>query len=241
MKKNNRYLLCALPELPPFDGPPPLERRRFAELVAQCDGPSLLVETLLLFDDLVEREAVLCGELLPRNVAPAVISREQAAGEEPLPDYLTASAQGSEPAVRSPILADLTWHRYFLHADKVSRRLPDSLLGRWIAFETGLRNALAVVRAGILELEPQIYLVAPEIADPVEDFDTLVREWNMAGNPLEAHELLEKHRWNWIGAHDEWYSFRDTEVGAYALRLMLLHRRHRVVRDKIREEGRKSP
>lgn len=234
MRRSNFYLLCALPVLPAFGGPPPLSRRGLLDLVAEAEGPVALVETLLLFDDLLEREAVLCGELLPHDAVPSVISSEQARGDAPLPEFLRRRDDEGEMPLRTPLAADPLWQRYFQHALQVSKGLPSPFLSGWVAFETGLRNALAAARAKALKLDPQIYLVALELADPPELFEALIREWAATTNPLAAHELLERHRWAWVEAHDEWYSFGDAEVGAYALRLMLLQRWHRIARERER-------
>lgn len=222
------YLLSALPELKSFGIVPPVDGHELLALVVETGGPVEVVRTMLLRDDLLQREAVLAGEIMPEQADVAVLTLEQIKGEEPLPDFLTPGEEGDREAAGHPIAADRIWERYYRHVSYVAQVSGTPFLMAWAGFEVGLRNALAGARAEALGLEPGPYQVAPELGDPKDKFRDIVSGWIAAENPLEALEILDRARWHWTEEHEAWYSFSDDEVAAYTAKLMILHRFRRI-------------
>ena len=59
----NHYYITALPALGELGSMPPLRPSQLLEHVTDCPGPRALIEALFLFDDLLQREAFLAGEI----------------------------------------------------------------------------------------------------------------------------------------------------------------------------------
>jgi len=222
MAAANYYLVSALPSLAELGSIPPLSLAALRDHVSERAGPRALVEAILLGDDLLQRDAVLAGESV--ETAPAVLAPAQVRNEEPLPPYLA----GAGEAAASRIAADAVWDAYFRHAAGVARASGSRFLATWVGREVALRNALATARAKALDLEPADYLVAAELGQTDDDFAALVAEWAAAANPLEGIRVLDAARWQWLVDHDAWFSFGDDELAAYAAKLMLLARWHRL-------------
>jgi hypothetical protein len=223
MAVGNYYLVTALPALGDLGSPPPMGP---ADLVGHVGdaGARPLVDTVLLSDDLLQRDAFLAGEV--EGVEPAVLSAAQVQDEEPLPSYLAVADE--ETSGREGPAGDAVWARYFRHADVVAQRARSPFLRAWVGYEVALRNTLARARAKSLDLDPEPYLVAPDLADPDADFASLVSEWTDAANPLEGLQVLDRVRWQWLHDHDAHFTFADDELAAYAAKLMLLVRWHRL-------------
>jgi len=222
MAPRNFYLGSSLPPLGDLGSTPPLALADLAEHVREFAGARSLVEAILLGDDLLEREALLAGERT--EVAPAVLTAAQARNEAPLPEYLV----GEEGEAPRRIAADALWEAYFRHAAAVARRRTSAMLAQWVAHEVAMRNALAAERAKALGLEPADYVVAPDLAEADPDLGALVAEWAAAPDPLAGMRVLDHARWRWLLDHEGWFTFADDEVAAYAAKLMLLHRWHRL-------------
>lgn len=222
MAGRHYYLITALPSIGELGGTPPLALEQLLDHVADSSAPRLVVRTLLLGDDLLQRESIQAGQAAP--TAPVVLTVGQLRGEEPLPEYLLASEGDRPPRVA----ADAMWASYYRYAAQAAGRAGSAFLAAWVAHEVALRNALATARAKALALEPSDYLVAEDLADTKNDFDALVSQWAGAPNPLEALRVLDRGRWNWLLEHDAWFSFGTDELAAYAAKLTLLHRWHRL-------------
>jgi hypothetical protein len=222
MVGQNHYLITSLPSLGPLGSAPPIEPAELLELLGDSPGPRQLAEAVLLGDDLLQRQGCLAGEV--REVRPAVLTREQATGEQPLPAYLA----GDGTAVVALVGEDATWAAYLRWAAEVARRWRNAFLAAWVAYEAAARNALAAARARALHLDPQPYLVAPELGERGLSFDALLGEWAAAPTPLEGLRVLDQARWDWLNEHENWFSFSDDELAAYAAKLMLLYRWHRL-------------
>jgi hypothetical protein len=226
--KRNFYLLCVLPDLKLFGSVPPIAKQELLAVVTESGGPADVVRTLLLSDDLLQREAVLVGEVEPDQADLTIFSLQEANDERFLP-VLWAPAQEDEPEdSRILIAADRIWRRYFNHAAEIARRTHTNFLAAWVGFEVGLRNAAAKARAEALELDPGNYVVAPELADPEIRFDNILGDWIAASNPLDGFRVMDRARWEWLTDHERWYSFSDDEIAAYTAKLMLLHRWYRI-------------
>jgi hypothetical protein len=220
MAAGNYYRVSALPTLGELGTVPPMSAANLQEQVADSRRPRDLIGALLLFDDLLQREAFLAGEI--RQVAPAVLTPAQVRNEEPLPDHLAVT----EEPMR--IAADAVWGAYFRHAADTARQLGSTFLAEWVSFEVTLRNTLASARARALALDPAEYLVEADLGGSGEDFTAVLSEWAQASDPLAGLHILDRARWAWITNHEGWFTFGDDELAAYAAKLILLARWQRL-------------
>ncbi len=218
MRADRYYFIAALPVLGELGTAPPIGFAQLMEHVGEQSRWGRLVGTLLLSDDLLQREAHLAGEL--RQVDPSVLTVQQARNEVPLPPYLVP-AEESELAGRR-LEVDTLWESYYRHALGVARELGSELLERWVRFEIALRNALATARARRLGLEERGYLVAADLAEDDADFSQLLSDWAAAATPLAGLRAVIRARWAWLQDHEAWFSFSPDELVVYAARLLLL-------------------
>jgi len=218
---NNYYLITSLATLESLTSAPPLSNSALLEQISDQPGAEDLVKTLLLSDDLMQRQALLAGEI--EHADPSVLTIEQVSDEEPLPEYLAGPLENAPRR----IAGDSLWAAYFRHAMTVAETRNCEFLGDWIGFEVAMRNALAEARAKTLGLDPNEYLVEPDLGAPV-NFSSTIGEWSAAPDPLSGLKVLDRARWDWLVRNDRAYSFEDDEIAAYAAKLMLLHRWHRL-------------
>jgi hypothetical protein len=213
--------VTSLPALGAPGTPPPLRLAELMELVRGAADADV-VATILLGDDLHQRDACLSGEQpVPE---PAVLSPAQVRGLEALPDFLDPSLHDTAGLVPG----DAAWAAYYHHALAVAARHDNAFLRDWITFEVALRNGLAVARARALNLEPAGYIVAAELGAGAAGVDAIVAEWSAAHDPLDGLEQLLDARWRWVNEHDGWFTFGSDELPAYTVRLQLLHRWKRI-------------
>ena len=187
-----------------------------------------LVDLLLVHDDLLLREACLAGE--PRETGPAVLSDGQIRDEAPLPSWLAteeAEPDELEGNGTGPDF-DTIWEAYFRHLDRVAAQFRCRLLADWARHEVTLRNGLASARARRLGLDESECQVATDLAENGDSADPAVGDWEAASTPLAGLQSLLRSRWVWLAEHDQYYSFRNDELAAYALRLMLLDQWQRI-------------
>ena len=213
------FLLTSLPGLPGLGEPPPIGLPAFRQLIGQEPAASRLVDALLLEGDLLLRESALAGQELSGE--PAVLTAEQASGDEPLPEELRSAA-----GRRAGVPADAMWDAYYRYVHEVGRSYPNGFMVSWVGFEVALRNAIVVRRAAALELEAEEYLVAEDIADRQADVEGAARAWQAAADPLAALRVLDQHRWNWVQENAQYFSFAVDELAAYARGLALMTRWH---------------
>lgn len=220
------YLLTALPGLDAWGSTPPVSKQDFLGHVIEAKGPLQTVQTLLLMDDLVQREALLAEEITTDQADLAVLRLGQDEKGPALPDALLPT-DGEMPD--NPRLAvDGLWARYFRFAAQTGQRSSSRFLQAWVGFEVTLRNALSSARAQALNLDPLAYVLTPELEDKDLDFSALLSAWSAAPTPLMGLGILDKARWDWLEEHGQWYSFKADEVEAYAAKLCLLHRWRRL-------------
>jgi hypothetical protein len=224
--RRNFYLMCVLPALTSFGSAPPVNKQELLALVTESEGPVGIVRSLLLSDDLLQREAILAGEIEPDHADLAVLSYAQAEDEQPLPYFLAPEQENN--VTGSQIAVDLIWQRYFRYMAKIACHTRSHFLSAWIEYEVGLRNAIAAARAIKLQLDPEPYLVTPDLANPDVSFGAALAEWSAEPNPLAALQALDNVRWRWLIEQEQWYSFSDDEVAAFTAKLMLLHRWYRI-------------
>jgi hypothetical protein len=225
------YLLSALAALEPIGSVPPVTKSDFFAMVRDSKGPIKTVETILLSDDLSQYEAFLAKEITEDRIDFAVLSLEKSENEPVLPDFLLPEEQAEEKE-NTRLVADSLWSRYFHYAARIAKHNGSRFLKAWVGFEVGLRNALTTARAQILDLEPETYLVCPELADIDIDYSNIISAWHAGSNPLAALEVLDKARWDWLDEHGSWYSFGAGEIEVYAAKLILLHHWRRILAEK---------
>lgn len=222
-----RYYVTSLPTLGEFGSKPPLSLGEFRGMLADQAWTREPVDAVLLLDDLTQRESFLSGE--SAEVSPTVLTPAQVRNEAPLPDRLQPADEDAETTGTS-LEVDRLWGRYFRFVVALSRTLHCPFLKEWAAFEVGLRNALAVARAEGLGLPGEDYRVATQLDQADEDFAEIVDAWTRADTPLSGWRLLIRARWQWANKHARWFTFRQDELAAYAVKLMLLHQAHRLNR-----------
>ena len=224
MPGENYFLITALPALGEPGSPPPMTARQFIEHLAEAGGLRAPVEMLLLADDLLQREAILAGEI--EWADPSILTEAQLRDEQPLPETVAAEPASEEGLPR--IVSDRLWESFFRRAADVARRTGSRFLAKWVGVEVALRNALAADRARVLGLEAADYQVATDLASDEDDFDSLLSEWSAAQDPLAGLRVLDRARWAWLTTHDKWFTFADDELAAYAAKLLLLLRWQRI-------------
>ena len=218
------FLLSALPPLPPLGEAPPLELARFRALAAEEGSATDLIDALLLDYDLLLREAAGAGEVA--EVEPVVLTADQARGEAPL-----ELAPPAAPSVPQRIPADAVWAAYYRHVARLAEARRCAFARRWVGFEVALRNAIAAARAEALDLDPQGYLVAPDLADIDAAVGALVSAWSAAPDPLAGLRRLDEGRWRWTEENSRHFSFALDELAAYTRRLILVTRWHALRRE----------
>jgi hypothetical protein len=211
------FYITTLPALGELGSSPPMGLADLLRHVEDNRAWSQQLETLLLLDDLLQREALLAGET--EDVEPAVLSLQQAQGKAPLPEALDILAAADQTKA---VQADLLWERYFRYAHQLARSGGSRFLNQWVEFEVALRNALAAARARRLGLEESGYLVAADLVHSDEDLAPVLSEWEAAPTPLIGLRVVIRARWSWLDRHDAWFSFSVDELLAYAARVMLL-------------------
>jgi len=230
MAISSYYLISALPSMGELGAVPSWTTAALLEHVREAGGPAEVVAALLLGDDLLQRDALLAGEI--EETQTAVLTREQAADEMPLPPYLVPGGDEEEDDDEKAEVVrhagDAVWLAWFRHAAEVGRRHGSRFLQAWVAHEVALRNALATARAKALGLDPADYVVATDLGGASEDFADLISEWAAAPDPLVGQRVLDQARWSWLKEHESWFSFSADEVAVYAAKLMLMDRWHRV-------------
>lgn len=227
MKGANFYLLSALPVPGPFGSPPPLTKENLLAMVETCDGPLDLVRTLLLADDLMEREAILAGEIPTEEARLMLLPLPETLDEDPLAPFLVQDAHETAEEAGGRIPVDRIWTRFFHFAMETARGQRSRFLRNWATFEVGLRNAVARSRAQTLGLDPMPYLVAPELGDDAWVGPAL-EAWAGADHPLAALAALDRARWDWVLEQEPWFSFSDDELAGYTVKILILERWRRI-------------
>jgi len=210
--------LSGLPQLGELGDSPPIDAAELLSLLQGSEKPLRIVEAILLSDDLLQRDAFLCGEIDSPDTA--VLTTEQAKDQAPLPEELQLYEE-----VPRRIISDAMWEAYFQFAAEIGNSSCE-LLSDWVSFEVTLRNQIARGRAQSLGLESDRYVVAESLDNAHEDFSTLINEWSaaMVKSPLVAQRVLDTARWEWLGERDAYFSFKIDELVVYAAKFMLARR-----------------
>jgi hypothetical protein len=236
MRTERYFHITTLPLLGELGSAPSMGLADLVEHVSEDASWRKLVSAVILLDDLEQREAFLAGEL--DEVEPSVLTLQQVRDQAPLPDCLAGTEEEEHD---NAIGADLLWGHYFRHAAAVARAERNSFLRRWVAFEVGLRNALATARAKRLGLNELSYVVAAELAGVNEDendWSVVLAPWESATTPLAGQRAVIRARWDWVHRHEAWFSFSADELLVYAVRVMLLEQWQRLM---DRDEAAASP
>lgn len=210
------FMITTLPQIVELGESPPMGLDDLLEHVQDHRKWREQIEAILLRDDLIQREAVMAGEI--GGFEPTVLTTAQGHGDAPLPEVLFELA--GETSATSPV--DRLWEGYFRYAHALGRSYGSSFLVHWVEHEVAMRNALAQARAKRLGLEEAGYLVATDLSADTEDFTHLIREWEGAPTPLVGLRIILRARWDWIERYDAWFTFSQDEILAYAVRIMLL-------------------
>ncbi|HQP44413.1 MAG TPA: hypothetical protein PLV66_12110, partial [Thermoanaerobaculales bacterium] len=123
MAGRNYFLASALPSMGELGAAPPWTPAALLEHVREAGGPVEVVTALLLGDDLLQRDALLAGEI--EETRTAVLTPEQAADEAPLPAYLVPGGDEDddedEDEGREVVrhAGDAIWLAWFRHAAEV--------------------------------------------------------------------------------------------------------------------------
>ena len=229
-RRRYEYLLSALPGLEALGAAVPLGKQELLERIVETQGPVATVSALFLSDDLVQREALLAGEITAEQADLTILPTPGADDEHDLPAPLRPE-ESMESSDNARVAVDALWHRYFRYAALVARQQSSRFLRAWVGYEVALRNALVVARAQTLDLDPTTYLVTPDLADRDVDVSGPLAAWSAAPDPLAALEVVDKARWEWLTEHERWFSFQAEEIEAYAAKLMLLQRWRRLATD----------
>ena len=116
------YLLSVLPALEPPGSIPPVTKQEFLHQVINTRGPVETVETILLSDDLIQRQALLSGEKQPDEVDLVLLAVSQGEGQAELPEFLMPEGISEMHEVNARLAVDDIWARYYLYAVSVARR-----------------------------------------------------------------------------------------------------------------------
>ena len=233
MTLDSYYYITSLPALGELGTEPPIDFVELRDHLADDPDRRKLVNCPCLLDDLLQRESYLAGEL--QTVAPAVLSEKQTRDESPLPEFLLPEVHQDDNQVADSTLptggrcrADDTWEAYFRHVAAMTRRFQCDFLAAWVRHEVALRNALTSIRAQKLGLDESDYLVATDLTEVDERLSEVASDWQSAPTPLAGQQTLIRARWDWLAEHDRYFTFRDDELAAYAVRLMLLKEWRRI-------------
>jgi len=211
------FILTSLPVLPDLGEPAPMDLREFRQLARQEASAAPQVDAVLLERDLLLREAVLAGQI--ERADGVVLSNEQVAGDEPLPDFLAPAADR-----QYRVAADSTWEAYYRYVFQSAAEHHSPFLREWAGFEVTLRNALAEERASKLGLDVHDYLVADDLAGDVDSVADTVSAWALAPDPLSATKVLDQRRRQWLEENARYFTFAVDELLAYARGLVLVNR-----------------
>ncbi len=95
MSADTYYLLTSLPTLGRLGDSPEITPAELVAHVADSADAQALVEAVMLADDLLQRDAIIAGELAEPQ--PIVLTAEQLTDDAPLPEALVEAEDASTP------------------------------------------------------------------------------------------------------------------------------------------------
>ena len=188
---NYYRLVTALPPLPDGFGPLAVPLPEVvAQILDEVEGADAeLVHALLWFIDTQNAEAVLLkkSHFDPRGT----VTLEQLETRQGLPaflDELLRSEESLQPAQQVSRL----WNAYFAQLNAIAERLDNRFLSEFVELETGLRNAVARVRADQMSVDPDLAQVHG--GEGAGLYQALVLRAAEAPDPEARERLLDRER-----------------------------------------------
>ncbi len=97
-----------------------------------------------------------------------------------------------------------------------------SLIGRWVSWESSLRNELVKLRSVFLGVEPAEYLKDAEINT---EASVIAGSAYKLESALDAEEIINKARWDFLDEIEVNHYFDLEKIIVYSLRLQILERK----------------
>lgn len=107
--------------------------------------------------------------------------------------------------------------------------ISDSILNKWISWETSLRNELVKMRASKKGVDGEKYISSSAFEAGVTE---IAREAFGASSPLDAEIVIDKARWDFLEMLEAEHQFDTGKLIIYFLQLQILHRRAQIEREK---------
>ena len=113
--------------------------------------------------------------------------------------------------------------------DLEKKKSNNKILNNWLIWEKNLRNSLARLRARKRNESPEKYLREnPELFID----DKFIREAYEDDSPLNAEDILNSERWDFLDKLEQGHYFDEVRLFVYYLKLQLLWRKNKINKDK---------
>lgn len=184
-------LVTALPSLPESFGPITVSLPEIVEHVLdEVDGADAeLVRALLWFIDTSNAESLLLGRSYfdPRGTC----TREQWEMRRDLPDFLDEILR-SEESLQPAQQVSRLWNAYFSCLASIAEKHKNRFLFQFVEVETGLRNAVARVRAEQMSIDPDLAMVAG--GESAQQYQAIALRATEAPDPQLRERVLDRER-----------------------------------------------
>jgi vacuolar-type H+-ATPase subunit C/Vma6 len=188
---NYYRLVTALPPLPDGFGPLSVPLPEVVALILdEVDGDHAeLVHALLWFIDTQNAEALLLKKSFfdPRGTC----TQEQLETRQSLPAFLDEILRSEESMQPAQQVARL-WNAYFAQLTAVAEKHRNRFLSEFVELETGLRNAIAHLRAEQMSVDPDLAMV--QGGEGASLYQALVLRAAEAPDPESRERLLDRER-----------------------------------------------
>ncbi|MBU1243277.1 DUF2764 domain-containing protein [Myxococcota bacterium] len=188
---NYYRLVTALPPLPDGFGPLSVPLPEVVALILdEVDGDHAeLVHALLWFIDTQNAEALLLKKAFfdPRGTC----TLEQMETRQSLPAFLDEILRSEESLQPAQQVARL-WNAYFAQLTAVAEKHKNRFLSEFVELETGLRNAIAHLRAEAMSVDPDLAMV--QGGEGASLYQALVLRAAEAPDPETRERLLDRER-----------------------------------------------
>ncbi len=184
-------LVTALPPLPEGFGPPPAPLPEIVQdILDEVDGADAeLVQALLWFIDTANAESILLGRshFDPRGTC----TREQWDARQDLPVFLDEILRSEESLQPAQQVARL-WNAYFAQLAAIAEKHGNHFLSCFVEVETGLRNAVARLRAEQMSIDPDLAMVAG--GEGAAQYQAAALRAAEAPDPQARERVLDRER-----------------------------------------------
>lgn len=184
-------LVTALPQLPDGFGPLAVPLPEIVtEVLDEVDGSDAeLVRALLWFIDTANAENILLGRshFDPRGTC----TREQWETRQDLPSFLDEILRSEESLQPAQQVARL-WNAYFSQLAAIAEKHQNSFLSQFVEVETGLRNAVARLRAEQMSIDPDLAMVAG--GEGALQYQALALRAAESADPEARERVLDRER-----------------------------------------------